>query len=327
MSKLCFGVIVLVVYGSLWPFVFLIPDGEPYRAFLNTVYRDYRLNDLIMNLGLFLPIGFFGLLSARDSGELPRRAVVVLVGGVSLALALQIAQIYVPARLPDLHDVLWNSVGLILGLSLAWLLRRATPNLEWGQLNMPFVPAMLICAWGVYRLAPFAPSLDPRSLERSLAPLISMPELQLGVILHDSIAWLVVASLIATSISPSRRLLLAIMTGSFLIEILVLFNAVTYSEIFSAIIALSISKRLFSNEETMNKAIIILIVFLIFYDFLWPIVLTNGFLLFFDPISTRPPFIRKVSHLIIISNYFFLYGSFLYFSWLTLCRSTLNKQN
>ncbi|MGI9493658.1 MAG: VanZ family protein, partial [Geminicoccaceae bacterium] len=137
MNKLCFGAIGLVVYGSLWPFYFLLPDGEPYRQLLETVYRTYSRQDLIENVVLFFPIGFFGLLGARSKEDVPRRLLLVLIGGTVLGLALQIGQIYVPRRYPDLNDAFWNSVGVGLGISLGWLCWRTAPSPYWHRLDMP----------------------------------------------------------------------------------------------------------------------------------------------------------------------------------------------
>ena len=42
----------------------------------------------------------------------------VLVVGVAFAFALQVAQLFVPRRDSALSDVLWNALGLLIGMAL-----------------------------------------------------------------------------------------------------------------------------------------------------------------------------------------------------------------
>ncbi len=315
MIKLCFGVIALVVYGSLWPFNFTVPEGDPYRAFLDTVYRTYSRDDLIENLSLFIPIGFFGLLGARSKDEAPRQAILVLIGGAALGLGLQIAQIYLPIRLADLNDALWNIVGLGLGVALAWLCWRVIPAPHWHRLDMPLIPATLFGAWAVYRLAPFAPSFHLHSLKASLAPLVITPSFDPEVIIHDTIGWLMIAYLITTCFNPSPRSVLIVISSFFLIEVGVIINAITPSEVMAAIIALALWHCWPAKILSREKGLLALVFCLVLVDVIWPLTLTNGTLVFIGPISAATAASKPLTVVVVLAEKIFLYGSCLYLFW------------
>lgn len=315
MNKLCFLVIGIAAYGSLWPFDFLIPEGQPYWDFLNTIYRVYSPRDLVRNVILFIPVGFFGLLGARRFDAVPRQALLIMAIGIGVAFALQVAQIYVRLRVADLNDVFWNGVGLGIGVALAWVCWRISPTPYWRRLDMPVIPATLFGAWVVYRLAPFAPSFKLRWLKASLESFTTVPTLNPEVIIHDVVGWLVIAYLIATFFSPSRQALLIVMAGFFLAETLIIFNAITPSEIMAAVIAWMLWHYGLATIVLNKKGLLILLAGLLLVDVIWPLTLTNGFLVFFGQISADTAASKPLSILVTASDKIFLYGSFLYLLW------------
>jgi len=78
----------------------------------------FALADAILNLLLFLPIGF--LLALRH-GASPIRT---WAGLTALAVAIEVAQLFLPGRFATLSDVLMNSAGAAAGIGLARLWRR-----------------------------------------------------------------------------------------------------------------------------------------------------------------------------------------------------------
>jgi hypothetical protein len=79
---------------------------------------SFALADAILNLLLFLPIGF--LLALRH-GASPVRT---WAGLTALAVAIEVAQLFLPGRFATLSDVLMNSAGAAAGIGLARLWRR-----------------------------------------------------------------------------------------------------------------------------------------------------------------------------------------------------------
>lgn len=90
----------------------LLPHGgAPQEPEACLLCGDRGLSDAILNVALFLPLGF-GLAAA---GVRPLR---VFLLGLLLTAAVETAQIWIPGRDPSLGDVLCNSLGALAG---GWL--------------------------------------------------------------------------------------------------------------------------------------------------------------------------------------------------------------
>src|SRR5262249_15475082 len=148
-----------IVYGSLYPFQFYDnpnPDG-PLRALLADWNVLSGRGDLLVNVVLYLPLGFFWVRSSKS----PFRYSFLwaVVAGMSLSTAMELLQFYDAGRFSQLSDVYMNTVGTIFGAAAAVLSR---------QLELPSIPAiqrrdpailLLICYLG-YRLFPYAPVIN-----------------------------------------------------------------------------------------------------------------------------------------------------------------------
>ena len=85
-----------VVYDLASPLLLSLPLAEPERV-LNTI--------------LFVPLG------ATIALLLPRRAwPIAIVAGCLLSATVEYAQESIPGRVPDPDDVLWNTVGAVIGV-------------------------------------------------------------------------------------------------------------------------------------------------------------------------------------------------------------------
>lgn len=106
----------LVAYGSLHPFSGWRDTGISPTAFLDGGWpRYWTAFDLIANVAVYVPLGFFLTLALRN---LPWRftALVVatlLAGGVSFGL--EAVQTWLPSRVPSNVDLVCNSLGGLLG--------------------------------------------------------------------------------------------------------------------------------------------------------------------------------------------------------------------
>jgi len=92
-----------------------------WEAFLDTWNRPTTLDDALINVALFVPFGYFGARAMKN-----RHRLITSSLGLMLALTLQITQIYVPMRDPDLQDVLWNLLGTVAGALLASVTRLSS---------------------------------------------------------------------------------------------------------------------------------------------------------------------------------------------------------
>lgn len=244
--------VILIAYGSLYPFTVNLEaaSAEEWRGFLASWRGPTGLSDALGNIVLFLPFGYFGLaaLGPGDGARRPQRRVVFTVIGLGLAeaIVLQIAQIYLPDRVPRLSDAIWNTAGLLIGLGAATLpaLRPGRPAMA-ASLS---VPVLLIGLWFGFRLVPFVPSLDVQNVKDSLKPLLLTPlPVNLLAAAHAAAAWLACGVLWrgARGGRPPIGQVLDLRSAAFVMgavfaaEILIVDNVVTSADVLGACAALA----------------------------------------------------------------------------------------
>lgn len=108
LSTALLGYFILVILLLTWnPFYFTLPD-----KFSFTFQSD--LNNLVSNVILFLPVGFFYRLAIRRRGA-------PLLGAV-VSFVVETVQMFIPARTPSIIDILANTAGAGAGAFLYILL-------------------------------------------------------------------------------------------------------------------------------------------------------------------------------------------------------------
>jgi VanZ family protein len=164
---------LLIVYGSVYPFHFASPANtvEAWNGFFSYRHFFTSIGDELGNIALFIPFGWFGILAFDRNGAAPWRFFLVGILGGALALALQIAQIYLPARSPAMADVLWNLIGTLLGLLIGSVGPESSifRNLGFAKGSQGSLAIMAI--WLLAELSPLIPSLDLQQIKNSLKPL------------------------------------------------------------------------------------------------------------------------------------------------------------
>lgn len=147
---------LLILYGSLYPFDFVLPAPEQLSWFLAGGPWWTGRADVLGNVALFVPWGLCAWLAS--AAGLRRTLALSAATGAILALLAQLLQLFVPERDPRLSDVVWNLVGLAIGLALARALHPAV-----GQAPTQRQPAPdLIWLFGCWLVAwlPWVPTLD-----------------------------------------------------------------------------------------------------------------------------------------------------------------------
>ena len=109
-----FALLGLVLFLTLFP----EPPSEGSEASGCFWCGHFALADAILNLLLFLPIGF--LLGLRHKGSHVR----TWAGLTALAVLIEVAQLFIPGRFATLSDILMNSAGAAIGIGLAHQWRR-----------------------------------------------------------------------------------------------------------------------------------------------------------------------------------------------------------
>ena len=201
--------VVLVTHGSLYPWHFAWPAsfGAGWDHMMNQRSWWTGLGDVAGNVVLFVPVGVLGWALLRPARlPMPLAAAWVIAVGVAYAFALQVAQIFVPARDAAWSDVVWNTVGLLLGLLLATpLLRLHMPHWRAQQMRLPLTFVLL---WLLLQWWPFVPRLDWQHIKDALKPLLLVPHWRTTTALDTALSLALVGSLLRPLQHRVRWLLL-----------------------------------------------------------------------------------------------------------------------
>jgi glycopeptide antibiotics resistance protein len=129
--------VLLVIYGALFPFHFdissfawshlsLVPFWDVERG------RIHSLPDMLSNILLTVPLGFFGSMYFGSPG-IWRSAVKWFFIGLGLGLLAEVIQLAVPSRVSDITDALNNGFGSLAGAAAAQLFGTQIIDLLSGQ--------------------------------------------------------------------------------------------------------------------------------------------------------------------------------------------------
>ena len=255
--------VFLISYGSLYPFYFsgdLLPASEFFSWLVNLSYRTTKA-DIVANILLFMPFGFVAILTVSTSRNFIKNSALLFFAGVLLAYTLQYLQFYLPARVPSAGDALYNSLGIIIGMILSQIIKQYSQHhlphefskpMNWSQIT---IPLMLALVWVAWRLFPFVPSFTTASIISAVSPLMQQPDLNLGLIIRDTIGWLIFFHLLTQP--PFDRLprfrILKFIFYIFGLEILIRGNLITVNDLLAALCAFAFFTSL--SAEQLNKGL------------------------------------------------------------------------
>jgi len=112
--------LVLVVYTSLHPFSQWRAPAQEVRVFLTAPWPEYfTWTDLALNVLAYIPVG--ALLAFVLMAHMRPRvaAVTAIIAAICLSLAIEVAQVFLPGRIPANVDLLCNATGALAGAMLA----------------------------------------------------------------------------------------------------------------------------------------------------------------------------------------------------------------
>jgi VanZ family protein len=208
-------IVALIAYGSLYPFDFNWQLAGGWRdALAQLSWARAGRGDRVTNVLLYLP---FGLCFALWLEGGMRRTVAVLVTGclgAALCVAIELAQAFIPARVPSLWDVTLNVCGTLAGAcgGVAW--RALSGRLPHASVagRADRVAVVMVTLWFAWRWAPFDPQFALAKFKAALSPLAD-PALALPTVAHYLVWWLVVAQAVLTLSGAQRGVerLLAVM--------------------------------------------------------------------------------------------------------------------
>ncbi|WP_279245326.1 VanZ family protein [Candidatus Litorirhabdus singularis] len=179
---------VAIIYGSLFPFEFsTVAAAKQWTALASTAARVPGLGDILGNIILFVPFGYF-------VWHLPHnlRGLSLAVAWLIVALGAQLAQIFVPLRDASLFDLYPNLVGACIGWPLAKRFPLAQLASSAGRSTAQTLPLVIVVFWLASQLIPFVPTVDWKAYKEALKPLFLTPSWSMTDFLLEYSAWILV---------------------------------------------------------------------------------------------------------------------------------------
>lgn len=202
----------LILYGTLYPFDFTAGAhaGGAIQIFIDSIRVRPGRGDILSNLVLFLPFGFFGMQGLLSRKSRPFRLIVVVFLGAALSFFIECMQVNLPDRVPSIYDLILNTFGAGAGAVAGWMdWRGQLAKLRADTRPPSMFPVLLGGAWLGYRLFPYVPTIDFQHVKDAIKPLLHEPIPAIDVLRHF-IVTLVVARLLQALLTPTRALLAAI---------------------------------------------------------------------------------------------------------------------
>ncbi|MFK5948165.1 MAG: VanZ family protein [Methylococcales bacterium] len=261
-------IIFLISYGSLYPFDFVQLANE--SADLKTLFKTWgsytHQGDILANLILFIPFGIIGTRVIEDKFNQFMGISIILLFGLCFSIILQVGQIYLPSRDANLSDAVLNFIGTIIGVFIAVSLNTKESLIAVAKPHLNSFPILLLFSWFAYRLMPFIPSIDWQEIKNGVKPIFLFSTWELSRIFHDATAWLIVFYILCRHMRKklpiiyfSRLILLC-----FTLEIIIVNNTVSLSNVVGAILALVSWWAFFSYLTNISAWLAIMLLITLF---------------------------------------------------------------
>ncbi len=201
--------VLLIVYGSLYPwhFTHVHLAANPFWILLHAWHPQplrYFIRDVIVNVALYMPLGFVGHLAFRK-GRIPGYGIYgpVLLG-LLLSTAIELTQLLEPSRNTSMVDVITNVIGSAFGVASALLFealashgdsRKSTHRkrvVDRGALLLTF-------CWVAWLFFPLFPEMGRYVLSRKLALFVHAHVFDAAALVSAAGSWFAAGLLINAS--------------------------------------------------------------------------------------------------------------------------------
>ncbi|MBV8653518.1 MAG: VanZ family protein [Alphaproteobacteria bacterium] len=253
------GIVAVILHGSLYPYDFTARNGAV--GPVNELFRTWAVpptgfGDLVANILLYIPFGFFAVLASRARAGL--RVTVVTLLGLALCVGVELTQFYDAGRVTNMSDVYLNTLGTFIG-ALAGLVFDGYftwPLLR--EVSEKPIPALLLVALLGYRLFPYVPTIDLHKYWDSLKPVFLSPSFSPYSIFHYSALWLVIAYITEAIAGQKKSLFLYPLVAGFVVvsKILIQENEVTLPELLGISVAFVVWAALVSRNGVRAAGIV-----------------------------------------------------------------------
>lgn len=231
-------VVIVIIYGSLYPFHFHSSSGDPLRALMETWRGPFGRGDFLANILFYFPLGLFSL-QALHRWPLFARIALVMIFGCALSVSMELIQFYDEGRASALSDVYANTIGVAFGSAASPIVFRGRFRWRFGIIDWrPFVILLAGC-WLGYTLFPYVPVIDLHKYWEAVKPLVYSPAIPPLDAYRHTVVWLVVALLIEALTGTARsRIVLALLVLAVLFaKILIVDTELSRAEVLGSALA------------------------------------------------------------------------------------------
>lgn len=153
-----------IIYGSLIPFHFGLSVYQQisFRGLRLINWSSFDFNDLITNIAVYIPLGFsmMGFFYRRKL-SIVSRMMVVMIAGAWFSTFIELLQTAIPPRIASWYDVVFNVMGIGLGVILFTIVRAyrvsiiTTFQTQWIKQPYRVAAVLLISGLFCFELIPF----------------------------------------------------------------------------------------------------------------------------------------------------------------------------
>lgn len=235
------GMILVIIYGSLYPFEFSIPATGPgaIQALIESWANRPGRGDFLANVLLYIPVGFFGGLAFSRRTALVTRFLGTALLGAVLSISMELTQYYDIGRDTAATDVYANVLGTLLGTFPGVVFQVDHRGLLVRQIVANRIPALLVLTWVSYRLYPYVPTIDLHKYWDTLKPIVLTPQVSAYDLFRHTAIWLTVYTLVSriTTILRPWLLMPLFAAGVLFSKILIISTSLSVAEIAGALVA------------------------------------------------------------------------------------------
>ncbi|MDE2575448.1 MAG: VanZ family protein [Rhodospirillales bacterium] len=237
-------VVAFIIYGSLYPFRYYDPalPGGPLGHFLTT-WRDWDgRGDLLSNILLYMPLGFFATSALSERVPMVVRVLLAVLVGTLLSASMELTQFHDRGRVSTLGDLYANAIGSAVGAVGAMVLAVARRWDPVAVLARDPVAVCVLAAWLAYRLYPYVPLIDLHKYWHALWPVIRAPQMDPLDLVRFALIWLMVGAIAETLYGRRGGLVFLVLVagGETLGQIMIIGRALKPADLAGIAIALAV---------------------------------------------------------------------------------------